>query len=174
MRQKLVVLGFILLSWGFFNSQSWAQPSQEVPCPPQHPNTYCVLLKPKGFLRPFAVSPDGQLLATFWWHFQEEGTFIVLQLPQGTPLHKFSHPKNISSIAFSSDGKLLAVGTGDGKIKLWDVTTGKEVRTLDTQAFVPVRALAFSPNGKWLAFSTCERTDLKATCEQPDVGKIDL
>lgn len=175
MRWQLIVPMLVLLVWVPGTSQLWAQSSQEVPCPPRQPETYCVLLKQFGFLRPFAVSPDGQLLATFWFYYwPEEGTFFVLQLPQGGTLRTFSHRKNIGSMAFSSDSRLLAAGTGDGKIKLWEATTGKLIHTIDTQTLMPIQAVAFSPDGRWLAFSTCESKDPRSTCEPPNVGKINL
>jgi COMPASS component SWD3 len=40
------------------------------------------------------------------------------------------HTDWVNSVAFSPDGKLLASGSADGTIKLWDVATGQEVRTL--------------------------------------------
>lgn len=42
------------------------------------------------------------------------------------------HSDDVMSIAFSPDGKILASGSSDGTIKLWDVATGKEIRTLKT------------------------------------------
>jgi WD40 repeat protein len=41
-----------------------------------------------------------------------------------------SHGILIQSIAFSPDGEVLATGGGDGTIKLWDVKSGRQIRTL--------------------------------------------
>ena len=51
--------------------------------------------------------------------------------------------------AFSPDGKLAPTGGADATVRLWDVTTGKVVRTfLGKGAESTVHALAFSPDGK--------------------------
>jgi hypothetical protein len=54
------------------------------------------------------------------------------------------------AVAFSPDGRLLAGGGWDGSVRLWDVTTGKELLRLDRHRG-PVRRVVFSPDGKWLA-----------------------
>ena len=43
---------------------------------------------------------------------------------------KLGHSSFINSVAFSPDGRLIASGSYDKTIKLWDVNTGEEIRTL--------------------------------------------
>src|SRR5215813_13464290 len=77
------------------------------------------------------------------------------------------HAEVISSVAFSPDGKFLASGSLDGTIKLWEVSSGLLLRTLEERA--PVNGtktsgfqfrtfVAFSPDGKRLASSGRDST----------------
>ncbi len=52
--------------------------------------------------------------------------------------------------AFSDDGRQVAIG-GKGVVKIYDRTTGKQIRALDQENFEPYDALLFSPDGKLLA-----------------------
>jgi WD40 repeat protein/energy-coupling factor transporter ATP-binding protein EcfA2 len=61
------------------------------------------------------------------------------------------HTDSITSVALSSDGKMLATGSFDKTIKLWDVATGEAQATLEDESAYLISSIAFSPDGKMLA-----------------------
>jgi len=63
---------------------------------------------------------------------------------------QLGHSSIVSSVAFAPDGKVLASGGFDDVIKLWDVGSGRELRTLSAHQ-ARVLSVAFSPDGKVLA-----------------------
>src|SRR5262249_43646298 len=63
---------------------------------------------------------------------------------------RFRNGNLIAGVAYSPDGKWLASGGYGGTVRLHDSATGKEVRTLETQAS-QFPAIVFSPDGKTLA-----------------------
>ena len=67
------------------------------------------------------------------------------------------HADSLYAAALSPDGKLLATGSYDQQIKLWDVASGKELRTLAGHNDA-VFDLAFRPDGKLLASASGDRT----------------
>jgi uncharacterized protein with WD repeat len=60
------------------------------------------------------------------------------------------HTDNVCTVAFSPDGTLLASGSWDETVKLWNIAAGTEATTLDEHTAV-VWGLAFSPDGAVLA-----------------------
>ena len=62
------------------------------------------------------------------------------------------HFASITCAAFRPDGKVLATGSPDKNIKLWDVSNGREFSTIRAQA--AVEALAFTQNGEALVYAT--------------------
>ena len=75
----------------------------------------------------------------------------------GGDLTCYGHTGRIVTVDFSPDGKLIASGGEDNRVKLWDARTGLEIRTwkgLDVEpnaAGVRASAVQFSPDGKLLA-----------------------
>jgi len=66
------------------------------------------------------------------------------------PVQLSGHSGPISSIAYAADGGMLASGSEDKTIKLWDAMSGGLLRTL-TGHLDPVNAIAFSPDGRTIA-----------------------
>lgn len=67
------------------------------------------------------------------------------------------HSSSITSVALSTDGKMIASGSWDNTIKLWEVATGRELRTLTGHANW-VRSVSFSPDGRTLASGSQDNT----------------
>ena len=55
---------------------------------------------------------------------------------------------NIRSVAFSPDGKYALSGSWDTTLRLWDVATGRKIRTFTGHTSF-VKSVAFSPDGKY-------------------------
>jgi serine/threonine protein kinase/WD40 repeat protein/tetratricopeptide (TPR) repeat protein len=68
----------------------------------------------------------------------------------GEKLILSGHDRGVACVAFSPDGKVLASGSKDRLVKLWDVATGWLLRTLPRFESM-IQSIAFSPDGRLLA-----------------------
>lgn len=64
------------------------------------------------------------------------------------------HRGYVGPVVFSPDGKILATGSTDNTVKLWDVPTNRLLKTLK----IAVASMAFSPNGRILAIGCKDKT----------------
>ncbi len=86
---------------------------------------------PPGDVSSLAFSPDGRILAVAV-HLPRGGEEVQLwEMPAGESRGRipFAASRTVASVAFSSDGKMIAVGHGDGAISLCDAETGKILDT---------------------------------------------
>jgi parallel beta-helix repeat protein len=119
-----------------------------------------------------SLKPDEARTVTFTHTFPRDGSFAI-KIATGddsstrtvgvlSPEHirtLAGHTSYVLSVAFSPDGKVLASGSGDTTIKLWDVATGTLLRTLQGHTDF-VFSVAFSPDGKILASGSVDETIL--------------
>ena len=88
--------------------------------------TRMLILLPETCSRPFALtfSPCGKYLVSgSWWREGLEKVSIrIWEVATGKNIHTFwGHTTDVQDLAFSPDGKLLASGSYDGTILLWDM-----------------------------------------------------
>jgi WD40 repeat protein len=100
-----------------------------------------------------AFSPDGKTLAVGSGGFNDRGItghVTLRNAATGEELFRLpGQPGGVKSVAFSPDGKKLAAASA-GLIELWDLGSRAKVHDLRAhESFV--NAVAFSPNGRWLA-----------------------
>ena len=144
-----------------------------------------------GLVDTVAMSPDGTFLATGdrdktvkLWHVETQQCFQTLS----------GHIGGIVSLAFSPDGALLVSGGGenwetqthadgttfifsaggspvDRTARVWEVTTGKNIATLESSWIV--RGTAFSPDGKCLATGTTKSVTLWCTKTWQPMATLD-
>src|SRR5437763_7632784 len=67
------------------------------------------------------------------------------------------HADHIGVIAFAPDGRLLASGSSDNPVRLWDTATTTELRALKGHTR-PVLSLAFARDGRVLASGSADQT----------------
>ncbi len=95
-----------------------------------------------------AICPDGSKVAVGL----HGGSLCLYNLPDAQLLWEKpeAHSNQISRLAFSPDGKLLASASHDDLVKLWQVSNGDIEQTFRGHKD-SVCAVDFSPNGKFIA-----------------------
>ena len=112
-----------------------------------------------------AFSPDGKVLAAAADSPGGDGSGevqlwdVANRQQMGNPLTDPSPHNGVRAMAFSPDGKILAIGIDD-TVELWDETTRRHIGDLITgnTEFTAVSVAKFSPDGKILAIGRNDGT----------------
>ncbi len=143
-------------------------------------------VSPSGGFVALDLSSDGTRLATV---SQVEARVVVTDVATGRQVSSFTEPTtvdNLSSVSFSADGSVLAVGVSDSarqgfqpgmptrpgseipddlppRVILLSVESGEVLRTIDYPSCVESVPLPrFSPDGAWLAVAGLSGPDCRA------------
>ena len=111
-----------------------------------------------------AFSPNGRFLV----FAARNRTVKIWDFPNRKEITTLTGLGQISALAFSPDGKRLAIGSGVGMIKLFDTVTWQPLNALQGHTGY-INSIAFSPDGRRLASASNDKTIILwgATTGQP-------
>lgn len=112
----------------------------------------------KGDVSALAFSPDGLLVYAAGGEPGIAGDVHSWRIADGAKVREFlGHTDACYTLAISADGRSLATGGYDQRIKLWDAATGAELKTLRGHNGA-IYGLSFRPDGRVLASASADRT----------------
>lgn len=115
-----------------------------------------------------ALSPNGNVLAAVLYDLKDRNIHLW-DAATGKKLFILKTRQASNDLAFSADGKLLATVAFDGFLRLWDTTTGKEIRKIAGAS----NYLALSPDGKRVAADSRTGTKVWNVADGKEVLRIE-
>lgn len=120
-----------------------------------------------------AISPDNRMVASGGagkmnrGDSEPSGLIRVwdLQTKELLPILRSNAP--VSTLAFSSNSRMLAAGSGDGTIQVWDAGSGDLIHEFKDHE-ESIWRVDFSPDNKWLLSISLDGTGLLKNLAHPD------
>lgn len=104
------------------------------------------------------ISPNKQKIALFTFRSPEQWWLELRETETGNLFWEVNVGiATYNALAFSPDGSLLATGTGEGDVRIWDVNTGNLLQTMTGHKYA-VRYVLFSPDGTMIASGASDNT----------------
>jgi WD40 repeat protein len=98
-----------------------------------------------------SISPDGRTVAAGSIH----RTLAVSDAGGKGLYRRHEHSDSVTAVAWSADGTVLATGSADATVKLWNAKSGTTISTIYSIRST-VTAMAFSPDSKYLAVAAVD------------------
>jgi len=111
-------------------------------------------------IKALAFSPDGKTLAS------AGGPLKMWDVASGRLVRTIEKPKNphksenndVASVAYSSDGMLIATGNYERIIDIWDAGNGRLLQSLQANSVIAPESISFKPKTRILAVATADAT----------------
>ncbi len=119
---------------------------------PEVKKSYCQLVDRTGFgyIWTMSLNPIDQSIAMGL----ANGRIVLVEAKTGTTLNTIqAFPDNVRSLAWSPDGTLLAAGSDQPQVKVWDVINDEIIAELKGDR-ASITTLAWSPDGETIAGGT--------------------
>ncbi len=106
------------------------------------------------YIHALVFSPDGKTAL-----IGGDGPVHLIDLDSGKVVKTFiGHDSAVSCVAISPHGGLAASGGDDGAASVWDIDSGKQIRSFSSEIRAPFRDVAFAPSGKALLTASTDRS----------------
>lgn len=102
-----------------------------------------------NFIQSLAWHPDGHILASS----ANDGYSVIWDVDSGKQLYRFNQYYAPNQLAWSKDGKTLAIGEYSGRVKVFNLNNA-HLRNLHVKPWVGIHSLAWAPNSYFLACGT--------------------
>jgi len=120
-----------------------------------------------GQVNSLAFSPDGMYLAAGVAE-SEGGVNYLWNVDQGVLVRSnWAHPYSVPAIAFSPNGQYLASGAVDRSVKIWQVSNGQLIRTLNQAG--QGTSIHFSAENEWLGSAMCAQSTTALKCNDGQI-----
>jgi hypothetical protein len=104
-----------------------------------------------------AFGPDGR---NALYAGSPDSWAAVLDVADGDVIRrvgKGAHSGSVNTVAFAPDGRTALTGSDDRTLKLWDLSSGREIRTFSGHSN-SVRSVAFAPDGRTALSGSFDKT----------------
>lgn len=127
-----------------------------------------------GYVRDVEFSPDGRTIAATTWSSALGGTARIYDAASGAELQRlYAHKTTVANVEFSPDGQMLATGSRDGSVKIWNIEQGV-VETSFVGFPERVHDIEFSPDGEFMMIGLGNAGDFPDGSDKPVDGSAYL
>jgi WD40 repeat protein len=112
----------------------------------------CWRQTPKAWICCTAPSPNGKQIA---YGTVNRSVHIARTTDGFLDVSTFSHEEAVTAMAWKADSSVLATGSADCTVRLWDPRSGRDLGVIN-RVISTVTAIAFSPDGRFLAVAAVD------------------